>query len=326
MRRYAEFWRIENGELPLETDAGITLQKGETCHYTSSNVTWAETRTRTTRTNLGSVGYNFRIARGVYYRSPRVRMPSVKEEVPTILATGQVYFTNQRVILDGGARNFSVRLSALIGIEVYSDGLKLSKATGRSPFLLIPDAGRAAVILSALLARPCSPEELAQIIVCGEVINEAQLQLAKSRKAFDQHMTKGTRHAHRVKMRATIARASDPRSGPAIEESSRVLSERIALLRLRANEHFRHGDEHSAKLQVLISRANARTEAIKQQAEVADGSRSKMSDEEPDEPTVDVRGVPRSRPGTMRGGARSRRRVGRGTRQDVRFGRARCDG
>jgi hypothetical protein len=94
MRRYAEFWRIENGELPLEADAGITLQKGETCHYTSSSVTWAETRTRTTRTNLGSVGYNFRIARGVYYRSPRVRLPSVKEEVPTILATGQLYITN----------------------------------------------------------------------------------------------------------------------------------------------------------------------------------------------------------------------------------------
>jgi hypothetical protein len=70
------------------------------------------------------------------------------------LATGQVYFTNKRVILDGGSRNFSVRLSALIGIEVYSDGLKLSKATGRSPWLFVEDAERAAVILSALLAHP----------------------------------------------------------------------------------------------------------------------------------------------------------------------------
>lgn len=153
IRRYGEYWKIENGELPIETGIGISLQKGETCHYVSANVTWSEPRTKTVTTDLGSVGYSFRIARGVYYRSPRIRATRVRQDVLTPLADGKVYITSKRVILDGDRRNFAIGLSALIGIEVYSDGIKLEKATGRSPVLLMVDPERAAVILSALLAR-----------------------------------------------------------------------------------------------------------------------------------------------------------------------------
>jgi len=153
VRRFGEYWKIENGELPVETGTSISLQRGETCHYVSANVTWSEPRTKTITTDLGSIGYSFRIARGVYYRSPRIRATRVRQDVLTALADGEVYFTSKRVIFDGDSRNFSVKLNGLIGIEVYSDGIKLEKATGRSPVLLMTDVERAAVILSALLAR-----------------------------------------------------------------------------------------------------------------------------------------------------------------------------
>lgn len=152
VRRYAEYWRIENGELPTESP-GIALQRDETCHYIGRNVTWAEPRTKTVTTDLGSIGYSFRIARGLYYRSPRIRATRVRQDVLTPLAIGDVYFTNKRVLFNGDARNFSVQLHGLIGIELYSDGIKLEKAAGRSPVLVMADVERAAIILSAVLAR-----------------------------------------------------------------------------------------------------------------------------------------------------------------------------
>ena len=67
---------------------------------------------------------------------------------------GTIYFTNNRIIFDGNSANKTIRLSALIGFEPYSDGVKLEKATGKSPTIVLAgNAELAAMILSALLAR-----------------------------------------------------------------------------------------------------------------------------------------------------------------------------
>lgn len=152
VRRYADFWKIENGaRTPIAVS--IRLGTGEACYYSAPAI-WHELRRVTTRSNLGSVGYSFRIARGVYYRSPRVRLPSVTADVLTAIDAGSVYITNKRVIFDGARGNKTIRLSALLGFEPYSNGLQLEKATGKSPTLIIEgDAERACVILGAVLAQ-----------------------------------------------------------------------------------------------------------------------------------------------------------------------------
>jgi hypothetical protein len=131
--RYAEFWKIENGEIP-EVAVTIKLQKGERCHFVSSG-TWYEPRTKTVTTDYGSVGYSFRIARGVYYRSPRIRATRVRQDVLTVIDTGTVYFTNKRVIFYGQHRNSTLKLNSLLGFEVWSDAISLRSQPAGVPSL-----------------------------------------------------------------------------------------------------------------------------------------------------------------------------------------------
>jgi hypothetical protein len=50
--------------------------------------------------------------------------------------TGTAYITNKRLIFDGRLKNTSIRHSAVIALEAYSDGVGIEKATGRSPVLV----------------------------------------------------------------------------------------------------------------------------------------------------------------------------------------------
>lgn len=152
MARYALLWRIENGDLPVVA-IPLNLQKGETCHFTASG-TWNEIRKSTTTVGYHSQGVSIRIARGVYYRVGGSRPRRVTTEGLTEIDSGTLYLTNKRVIFDGQRKNTSIRLSALLGFEVFADGLVLEKGTGRSPHLILSgDVELGATILGRLLAQ-----------------------------------------------------------------------------------------------------------------------------------------------------------------------------
>jgi hypothetical protein len=151
MKRCTDLWRIENGELP-EVFASINLQRGEICRLATS-AEWHEMRSRTVRVNYSGPVARIRIAKGLYYRVGSIAPQRIQTEELKRISGGNLYVTNKRVILDGDARNMTVRLSSLIAVEVYSDGLILEKVNGRSPHLLeIPDAEYAGAVLTAALA------------------------------------------------------------------------------------------------------------------------------------------------------------------------------
>lgn len=152
LARFAELWRIENGQMPT-VEAAITLQKSETCHF-AAPCDWWELRTRTTRINYAGPVASIRIAKGLRFRLGSIAPQRVTTDELTRIDQGTVFFTNKRVIFDGTKKNTAIRHSALIGIEAYSDALVLEKATGRSPYLFIKDADmeRAAAILTTLIA------------------------------------------------------------------------------------------------------------------------------------------------------------------------------
>lgn len=71
----------------------------------------------------------------------------------THIDDGTLYITNKRVIFDGRRKNSTIRHSALLGLEMFRDGLVLEKASGKSPHLILDgDVELAAVILSSALA------------------------------------------------------------------------------------------------------------------------------------------------------------------------------
>ena len=145
------FAAVENGDIPI-VDVPIQLQRGEVCHFVTP-ASWHEFRKSTRTVGYYSQGVSLRIARGVYYRVGASRPQRVTTEGLTEIDAGTLYLTSKRVLFDGATKNSSIRLSNLIGYEVYSDGLKLEKGSGRSPYLLFEgDAELAAVILGRLLA------------------------------------------------------------------------------------------------------------------------------------------------------------------------------
>jgi hypothetical protein len=151
MDRAKHLWAIENGELP-EVFAPINLQRGERCHL-ATHASWQEMRSRTVRLNYSGPVASIRICKGLRYRVGSFTPQRIQQQELVEIAAGELYVTNKRVILDGESQNKSVRLSALIGVDIYSDGLILEKATGKNPHLLdIADGEYAGAVVSAALA------------------------------------------------------------------------------------------------------------------------------------------------------------------------------
>jgi hypothetical protein len=151
-RLFALYWQVENGPMPWY-EVPIKLQKSERCHF-ASTADWYELRTKTIRANYSGVSYRIRIAKGLYYRVGSVKVAPVKKDELMLIDSGHIYFTNKRIIFDGSKGNKTVRLTALLSVEPYEDGIGLEKETGKSPVIRIGgNVALATIVLSTLLAK-----------------------------------------------------------------------------------------------------------------------------------------------------------------------------
>jgi hypothetical protein len=151
LRYFAQLWQIEQGELPT-LDPPIALQKAEVCHFHVA-AEWHELRTRVQRIGYHGPVLSIPIVRGLRYRVGGITPAVVRSEELTQIDEGDLYFTSKRVLFNGARRNTTIRLSNLIGFQVFADGLALEKSSGRSPyFLFAQDTELAATVLSVLLA------------------------------------------------------------------------------------------------------------------------------------------------------------------------------
>ena len=126
-------WQIQNGVLPI-LETGISLQKGEVCHY-SNHIDWLEHRTVTRRINYGGPRVRFKIVKGLYYSAGSVAVSRVTQDQIQVIDSGTVYLTNKRVIFVGNRKNSNIRLDKILSVVPYSDGVELEKDTGKSPTL-----------------------------------------------------------------------------------------------------------------------------------------------------------------------------------------------
>jgi len=148
--RFSLLWRIENGQLP-GVAIPITLQRGETCFW-SGEAEWHEQRTRTVRINYSGPVASIRIMKGLHWRTGSIAPSRVTREELRRLDGGTLYITSKRILLTGASKGYQLRYSAAIGIEVFSDAIRVEKTSGRSPVLLLRDPEIPAAILSAVLA------------------------------------------------------------------------------------------------------------------------------------------------------------------------------
>lgn len=150
VERFRLLWRIENGELPT-VEAPFALRRGEVCHF-GAPAQWHELRTRTVRTDYAGPVGSIRIAKGVRFRVGSVSTTRLTRTELTPIDTGRIFFTSSRVVFLGGLGNKTIAYSTLLGLELFSDALRLEKASGKSPYLFLDDLELAAVTLGALIA------------------------------------------------------------------------------------------------------------------------------------------------------------------------------
>lgn len=159
--RYALFWRIENGELPIVStpDAPLDfmrdapLEAGETCHFAVPAERHEPRRSFGEGTAAEGVG-NVRIARGVYYRAGTASDERLNRASLERVDAGRLLVTSRRVLFAGSKGTSSFLLRDISSYQVHADGIVLERRAGRGPYFTFEgDVELAAVILGAALAR-----------------------------------------------------------------------------------------------------------------------------------------------------------------------------
>ena len=150
--RYALFWRIENGDLPVIALADPVLEEGETCHVSVVAEVY-EAREPADTSDTEGVG-SVRIARGVYFRVGSASSERMNRSMLVRADAGSVHITSHRVIFAGKEQAAAFRLRDISSYQVYADGIVLERRSGPGPYFTMEgDVELAAVILGAALAR-----------------------------------------------------------------------------------------------------------------------------------------------------------------------------
>lgn len=149
LEKFKKFWKIENGELD-EIPSPINLQKSERLFYRAS-INWYEERTRTTYISYGGLTTNFRIAKGLSLRAGHIAPSRQTEEYMKLIDSGEVFFTNKRIIFMGSHGNKNIPLTKILDITPFSNGIEIGKETGKKPFFECSDSEEMGIMLARLL-------------------------------------------------------------------------------------------------------------------------------------------------------------------------------
>lgn len=152
--RFRMLARIDAGEYPVVAHPSVALQKNEQCNFTTS-AEWHEVRRVTQRIAYSGISTRIRIVKGVYWNAGSFKPQRVSRDVLTPVDSGDLFLTTKRIIFRGNRGNKVIPYTSVLGFEVYSDGFKIEKSSGKPPYLLFSgDAELAAAILNAHLNRP----------------------------------------------------------------------------------------------------------------------------------------------------------------------------
>lgn len=149
LKKLRRFWNIENADLPV-IDSPVNLQKTESLYY-SAKIAWYEERTRTTSVSYAGLSTRFRIAKGLSLRVGNIAPSRNTEEYMKRIDSGNVYFTNKRIIFVGENANKTIPLSKILFITPFSNGVEIGKDTGKKPFFRCSDPELMSLYLARLL-------------------------------------------------------------------------------------------------------------------------------------------------------------------------------
>jgi hypothetical protein len=125
---------VNDGRLAEIEQPQIIRKRGEVVHLEVGAQLLKEVAVREFR--AGSQGLSFQVAKGVRYRvgGMRGRMVTVGSEMQ-VQDTGTFSVTSQRVAYLGSAKSSEILFTKLMGMEVFSDGIRLQASNRQNPLL-----------------------------------------------------------------------------------------------------------------------------------------------------------------------------------------------
>ncbi len=149
LKKFRNFWDIENSELPV-INSPINLQKSENLYF-MAKVDWYEERTRTTSVSYSGLTSSIRIVKGLSLRAGYIVPTRNTEEYMKLIDSGNVYFTNKRIIFTGERGNKSISLAKILFVTPFADGIEIGKDIGKKPFLKYSDPETMGLYLTRIL-------------------------------------------------------------------------------------------------------------------------------------------------------------------------------
>lgn len=144
-----EYWQVENGELK-ELESPINIQKSEKLYF-KQKINWYEERKQITYVSYSGLTSNIRICKGLNLRAGAVAPSRHTEDVMKLIDSGEVFFTNKRIIFMGEHGNKNIPYSKVLAIVPYTNGIQIEKDTGKSPFFECNNAELMGIYIARLL-------------------------------------------------------------------------------------------------------------------------------------------------------------------------------
>lgn len=133
LEKYKLYWQIENDEMP-ELVVDLNIPRNEKCYFVAPNTVWYErhiTEVQSTH-NLG--GLRLKIAKGLYWRSPKENAKQITHQEWQHLDQGTLYLTNKRIFFRGEHGDRIVLLNRIFDFTVYANGIEIEKDRDKNPF------------------------------------------------------------------------------------------------------------------------------------------------------------------------------------------------
>lgn len=127
------------------------LKRGEEC-FLSLEASAAEERTRTTRINYGGPTARIKIVKGVYYSMGSIGVSSQEEAYLHSFRDGRLEATNKRILWISPAKTLNIPLAKIVQFELFNDGMKIYKETGKPLiFEWQNDGGECSIIMGRVI-------------------------------------------------------------------------------------------------------------------------------------------------------------------------------
>jgi hypothetical protein len=145
--------RVNDGRLPVMPSPRLLTKAGEQVHAETEAQLLKEVAVREYRG--GSQGVSLRIMKGVRYHvgASRGRMVQVGTQI-VVEDQGYISVSSQRVVFVGQKTTLDVPLNRLVGLEMFSDGIRLNISNRKSaPLFRIPRVDVVGACLNAAVQR-----------------------------------------------------------------------------------------------------------------------------------------------------------------------------